>query len=752
MPEQVSNVEKVQRLRWGLAGDFANVFHYYLTFSPTILLLFLDKLKLTKPQIGLVLGLITFVDLVSLVSSPIAARKGYKKVFLSFWAGRKFAILAMIAAPLVLAWSNPDTTFVFVFGVMLVFSLCRSIAVSALTPWSQEYVPAQVRGKFSAWQTVVTVLAVNIAALSASWYLGDKPEAPRFIPLFLVAFAIGLLSLVGYSRLPGGEPEPAARRPTGVLDDMAVAVRDKRFIRFEVGSQVITIGWGLMSAFLTLFYREQARIPAEKLFILDSVQVAAGLASCFLWGWASDRFGSKPVMLLNLSGHVVLPIVLLLLPLDNPGLAFWIVLAAVVFLGLVGPGWNIGYNRYFFVNLVPASNRTGYMSLHAAIAGVVAGLTPLITGQLLEITKNLSGHWWLVNVNPYTPMFVAAAVAVIATVVILSGLPSSGAMGVSSFAAMFFQGNPILAMQALIAHGMGGHERARIATIERLGQARSPLSVDELLEGLRDPAFNVRYEAVNAIARTTPHPRLTQALITLVEENREPELALAAAWGLGRIGDPLAIPALRGAMRSEFPLLRSRAARALGMLRDGASAPELVKMFREEPDTTIRLAYASALAQLHHDAALPALLEFLHSQTAEHVRLEAALAIATILGQDERAVMLWRRMYADPADALAGVALGLRRRLRTLVPDLPAGNETLNHVIDRCARAFSAKEMPRGVAELRVLAAAVSPDTLKPSAALVLRASIAAIDEFSDKRLEYVTLCVHSLHVGVRNA
>ena len=45
------------------------------------------------------------------------------------------------------------------------------------------------------------------------------------------------------------------------------------------------------------------------------------------------------------------------------------------------------------------------------------------------------------------------------------------------------------------------------AMTERLGVARSPLTVDELLLALHDPRFPVRFEAIVSIARRRPDPR-----------------------------------------------------------------------------------------------------------------------------------------------------------------------------------------------------------------------------------------------------
>ena len=79
------------------------------------------------------------------------------------------------------------------------------------------------------------------------------------------------------------------------------------------------------------------------------------------------------------------------------------------------------------------------------------------------------------------------------------------------FAGIFLRGNPFLAMTSMIRFHLARDEHATVLSTERLGQAKSPLSVDELLEALEDPRFNVRFEAVISIGRMPPDPRLNSS-------------------------------------------------------------------------------------------------------------------------------------------------------------------------------------------------------------------------------------------------
>ena len=127
-----------------------------------------------------------------------------------------------------------------------------------------------------------------------------------------------------------------------------------------------------------------------------------------------------------------------------------------------------------------------------------------------------------------------------------------GSMPVGRFVGLFFQGNPLMAVDSLLRYDLAGREADRVAMIRRLGRARSPLSADRLADALADPSFHVRYEAIIAIARTRSDPALTGQLVeTLIGEQHD--LSLAAAWALGRLGRLEAVAPLRWAFAADAP-------------------------------------------------------------------------------------------------------------------------------------------------------------------------------------------------------
>lgn len=72
-----------------------------------------------------------------------------------------------------------------------------------------------------------------------------------------------------------------------------------------------------------------------------------------------------------------------------------------------------------------------------------------------------------------------------------------------------------------------------------------------------------------------------------------------AAYALGRMGDPGAIPALHLALKDENERVRRLSASALGMLKDASAVPDLISISRDEDEFyNVREAAANALSRI----------------------------------------------------------------------------------------------------------------------------------------------------------
>jgi cyclophilin family peptidyl-prolyl cis-trans isomerase/HEAT repeat protein len=120
----------------------------------------------------------------------------------------------------------------------------------------------------------------------------------------------------------------------------------------------------------------------------------------------------------------------------------------------------------------------------------------------------------------------------------------------------------------------------------------------DLIRLLEDPEARVRRRAAIAAGRVGL-PEAVPPLIRLLQTDADPEVRQMAAFGLGLIGDQSAVEPLRAAVADPLPLVAGRAAEALGLLNDVASAPAIGQMVATHAPAAAAVAPDEARAEVN---------------------------------------------------------------------------------------------------------------------------------------------------------
>jgi MFS family permease len=732
MDHEVTTVEKMRGLRWVVSFSVLNSVNAQYYFFGSVFVLFLSELGLGKSQIGGLLSLVPFFGSIALFVAEPIARFGYKRTFVGTYGLRVFISGLLLFTPWMLDTWGKEVTLAFIVATVAGFSIARAVGVTAWYPWEQEYVPAGVRGKLSAIRSSLANFAGFLAVTVAGVVIGKSAGIGPFMTLFAAGLVFGFAGVWVMSHVPGGKPVAADPADRSFRRQMMAVLRDRNFVRFLVGGALVLLATTPLTSFLPLFMKEQVGLSAGNVVLLQNGTLVGGVLSSYLWGWAADRYGSKPVMLFGVYLMGALPILWLLMPRNSP-YSLYLALAVALLQGLVNTSWNIGAARLLFVSVVPAAKRSEYLAIYYAWIGIIGGISQLLGGWLLDLFAGLSGRWLFLTIDPYFPLFVISLVLPLASIWLFRPVRADGEVSTGEFAGMFLRGNPLLAMGSLIGFHRARGERATVSMTERLGQAKSPLTVDELLEALGDPRFFVRFEAIVSISRSTNDPQLTDALIRVLE-GHEPALSVIAAWALGRIGDERAVAALRTGLQAPYRSVRGHCARSLGTLGDQEVRAQLVAGLRAEPDTGLRIAYAAALGKLGAREAIGEILSLLAESHDEGARMELALAAARLLGDEHSFVQSLRQAQSDPGTAIAQ-ALG---SLDAELDDQPAA------MLAEAADAFAHDELDHGVSLLLELFEILDRPDPERIDSLVLDHCVANLQQHGVQRIEYLVLALQA--------
>ena len=356
----------------------------------------------------------------------------------------------------------------------------------------------------------------------------------------------------------------------------------------------------------------------------------------------------------------------------------------------------------------------------------------------------LQGSWWRFSISQYTPVFLAGAVILTAGAAVLALLKAEGQMPASEFVAMFFQGSPLRAARSSMRWYFARKEQDRISTAESLGDARSPLNVEELLEALADPSFNVRYEAIVSISRSPANERLIDALIDVLR-GEESDLSAAAAWALSRIGSGRAVPALRDTLDSPYPVVRAQSARALAVLGDAESIPHVLECFRGEREEGVRIAFASALGGLRATDATRDLLAYLAGTPNDVIRKELVLALARMIGAERYHIRLWRAARTDFGTAVSQALTAMSRTFRRKALARPA----LVDGLARSADSFAQGDLEAACASLAEALGSLPGDSFDQPVNDILRECAPKLAADDPSREGCVLLAATALHSGL---
>ncbi|MEZ4710434.1 MAG: MFS transporter [Caldilineaceae bacterium] len=748
--EEPTTIEKLRGLPWAIASNSANTFFVQFTYFGSVFVLFLNRLGFSKTDIGFLLSLAPFAGLIALFIAPAVARFGYKRTFVTYFGLRKLVTLPLLLTPWVLNAYGAEITFGFIALIVAIFSLTRAVAETARFPWIQEYVPPTVQGKYTANNNIASTIAGFLSVTIAGYVIGRSDGLSGFMWLIGVGVLFGLLSTWLMAHVPGGAPQPQAEDDEEAAEqhrDLTTALTDRNFLRYLGGASLLVLASTPLGSFVPLYMREQVGLSADSVVYLQSGTLFGTLLTSYLWGWAADRYGSKPIMLTGVFLKITLPLAWLLMPQNSP-LSLPIALGIAFFQGLAEMGWAIGSARLLFVNVVPRDKKSDYMALYYAFVGITGGLSQLFSGRILDYAKALDGVSVLgLTLNAYAPLFLMGIILPIIAIFLLRRIQADESVSMGQFVGILFKGNPFLAVSSLIRYSFARDEEAVVHVTESLGQTRSILAIEELLIALKDPRFNVRFEAILAIARMKPDERLIGALVEVLN-GKTPALSVIAAWALGRLGDERAIDPLRHTLDAPYRSIQAHGARALGTLADrGAEEVLLQRFLATEPDVDLRMAYASALGKLQAVDAIQEMLVFLAETDDRAIQMELTLALARMVGDEGHFIRLQRQMELDLSTTMAQTVNTLKREMARS----SLGSVALAKTLEQGADALAHNDLAHG-AELICEVIRLTPaEKLRPASAQILPACADYLRAHGPQRTEYLLLALHILHLEMHS-
>jgi MFS family permease len=352
------------------------------------LILFARELGASAVVLGLLAGLAPLTSVLQLAVAPHAERIGYRKLMVSGWSARVAMLIFLTLLPLATYLWKPAIVVGLLVAVMTAFTVLRGVATCAWMPWITALVPRSVRGLYlSRDRTFIGVASVAALAVSGI-FLFDHDNMWSFSIVFGLSFLGGAVSLYFLNRIP--EPETTDRAVTPLVRlRWRDLLRDGAFVRLLSFAAVVQLCVLSTATFIIVFVREEVRLQDGAILWITAGAALVGVFGLRVLRSHIDGMGSRPflgMVFLWWTFYYLAWFLLAARLLDGEQiLAPMLMLAAGFFASI----YELSLTRLMMNTVGDRPGATQYFALQSVIVSLLAGLSPIMWGWMLDNLDNV---------------------------------------------------------------------------------------------------------------------------------------------------------------------------------------------------------------------------------------------------------------------------------------------------------------------------------------------------------------------------
>jgi len=703
---ELSAAEKERGMHYVLWGAALGVVYFFAVDS-SVFTLFLTRLGASNTQIGWVLSLLQVMAVVQVFMAGIMERYGKKRFLVSGWAIATVLTVAFVAVPWVAERYSPETAIYVLILAIIPISLARQVGNAPWMPMINDVTPEDVRGRFfGKMRTIWQVVSIAFLLFTVFFFMGQaSPAFWRYQVVFAIGIAASVWRVFVIARIP--ELPPSRHAEKSLWRTINMPFRDRVYLRFTLFTVVLTAALAVTDAYTVVYLKKgMGYNDAHALFASTTVSYIGSVLSLLFWGMLADRVGSKPLLIIT-----TLAIGLVrLLWLGAEVKTFGPIMVQSIFLlnGIFSAGYGIANTTYLFSICPPRVGRTIYVVAAGVITTLVSSGMVSLGGYIIDGLEGYHSELHAYGLDEYRLPFLMTGLMTVLSTVLLFRLRERGTVPTREVLAALVS-RPIRTSYNVFLFSRMLPEERRIDVTRALGDTGSVIGEEELIKALDDPSFQVRREAVDALAKM----KCSRAVKPLMAKLADPGsfVRVPAATALGEIGSAAAVGSLDVALADSNPELRLEAALALGKI----GAPEAIGRLREalpgETDATVWSVMATSLATLGDRSIVADIIERLDDGVHDAVSGQLMIAASNAIGAENE---FYQYLHAGEG-RFAESARDIAGRIRDVLQGLPhAGFRGAFDVDIDFDGAIDAKDYAKVTRDAHELACAFHPEGRLP--------------------------------------
>ncbi len=621
---------------------------------------FILKLGGSKFQIGALTALCTLFALMSQTPGAYLVEKGIHR--------KKIVVLA-VGIQMMLWWfivglphfAPESKQGALIWGVITIVAISHLLGCLGTAPWYSwlsDLVPEKTRGRFFGRMNMATGLTGIIISLAIGRYLDRFSNVNGFTTAFAGGIILGLFSLLALKKMP----EPPSKKSKGLVSFSSlikIPFRNLNFKKFVLFRVSLSFAQGILVPFVAVFMIENLKISYSLIAIFIVIASLANALSMKFWGYLADKFGNKSILSISTWGMAFLPILWLFNRTDH--------IAIIPFLyffgGIFGAGAILS-NLNLLLKLSPEDKRPSYIAAANVAVGISTAIAAITGGFMAQRLGGLNIPFLHLNILSIHSVFIASTILYIFPLYFLRRVVEHGEKTAGYLIKQIRTLQPFRVVVNLTLLSQNLSEKRRAKAVKALGEAKSRLAVDRLIEALSDPNLEVRQEAAWALGRIGD----LQSVEVLLEKLRDKNTKVQpqTAWALGEIGSKKAVPHLIENLSSSDIYFKSSVIRALGKIGDREAIEPLGKLLKESGEEIIIADAAWALSKLGSHQALEDMLRVYAKMKCSTAASEVLIAMGDLLGKPGRFYLSLSEERKIPGLEVKHLIKGIRTNAKNL--------------------------------------------------------------------------------------